>query len=52
MKNRFIPALLGVSNDTESFGKRRGSFTGHFADSVELMFADRPDISTQQIRRR
>lgn len=44
---QYLMIRLGVSNDTKTPGKRRDSFAGHFADSVELVFADRPEITTR-----
>ncbi len=46
-QTQYLMIRLGVSNDTKTPGKRRDSFAGHFADSVELVFANRPEISTR-----
>ena len=46
-QTQYLMIRLGCSNDTKTPGKRRDSFAGHFADSVELVFANRPEISTR-----
>ena len=46
-ETQYLMIRLGCSNDTKTPGKRRDSFAGHFADSVELVFANRPEIATR-----
>ena len=40
----FLMLRIGMSNDTKSKDKRRDSFTGHFADKVQLVIARRAEI--------
>jgi hypothetical protein len=46
-QTQYLMIRLGISNDTKAPAKQRDSFPGHFADSVELVFADRPEIATR-----
>ena len=40
----FLMIRMGMSNDTKSRDKHRDSFAGHFADTVQLVIARRPEI--------
>lgn len=46
-ETQYLMIRLGMSNDTDTTGKRRDSFAGHFVDSVELVFAHRPEIASR-----
>lgn len=41
----YLLIQIGVSNASPPKGVRRDSFSGHFADEMKLVFAQRPEIS-------
>ncbi len=43
----YLMLRMGMSNDTKTSNKRRDSFAGHFADTVHLVIARRPEIPVQ-----
>jgi hypothetical protein len=46
-ETQYLMIRLGMSNDTDTTEKRRDSFTGHFVDSVKLVFGHRPEIASR-----